>query len=154
MFTVQCTPWIMHTVRDLVGWCGQFYVHDVIKWKYFCVTGPLLMESTGRWWIYLTKANVAELWCFLWSTPEETVEQTLKTLVIWDATMYSLWRHCNELPGSSTTYCRRLIYLTVGVEFRNEIVPTWQMISDIQCMLLNHSTYITIITNACGIKIY
>ena len=32
-----------------------------------------------------TKASDAELWCFLWSTPEQTVEQTLETPVIWDA---------------------------------------------------------------------
>ena len=31
------------------------------------------------------KAGDAELWCFLWSTPEPTVEQTIKTPVIWDA---------------------------------------------------------------------
>ena len=42
--------------------------HDnVIKWKHFpryCV------ELTGHQWIPRTKANDAELWCFLWSPPE------------------------------------------------------------------------------------
>ena len=38
----------------------------------FHVTDPLLGESTGE----------AELWCFLWFTPEQTVEQQP---VIWDA---------------------------------------------------------------------
>ena len=33
----------------------------------------------------LTKASDAELWCFLWSTPEQTDEQTIETPVIWDA---------------------------------------------------------------------
>ena len=37
------------------------------------VTGPLCGEFTGRRWIPLTKANDAELWCFLWSVPEYTV---------------------------------------------------------------------------------
>ena len=29
-------------------------------------------EFTGPWWIPLTKASDAELWCFLWSVPEQT----------------------------------------------------------------------------------
>ena len=48
------------------------------------VTGPLWGESTGRRWIPLPKAGDAELWCFLWPAPEQTVEQTIETLVIWD----------------------------------------------------------------------
>ena len=40
---------------------------------------------TGEKKIPLTKASDAELWCFLWSAPEQTAEQTLETLVIWDA---------------------------------------------------------------------
>ena len=51
----------------------------------FHVTGPLWGESTGHRWIPLTKASDAELWCFLWSVPEQTVEQTIETPVIWDA---------------------------------------------------------------------
>ena len=31
------------------------------------------------------KASDAELWCFLWSAPEQTVEQTIETLMISDA---------------------------------------------------------------------
>ena len=47
-------------------------------------------------WIPLTKASDVELWCFLWSAPEQTVEYTNKTLVIWDdvvLSMTSLWWH-------------------------------------------------------------
>ena len=40
----------------------------------FRVTGPLCEEFTGHRWIALTKASDAELWCFLWSEPEQTVE--------------------------------------------------------------------------------
>ena len=57
---------------------------DVIKWKHF----PrywLFGESTGDRWIPLTKASDAELWCFLWSAPEQTVKQTVAAPVIWDA---------------------------------------------------------------------
>ena len=47
----------------------------------FPVTGPLWGESTSQRWILLTKASNVELWCFLWSVPEQTVE----TPVIWDS---------------------------------------------------------------------
>ena len=40
----------------------------------FRVTDPLCGEFTGHRWIPLTKANDAELWCFLWSAPEQTAE--------------------------------------------------------------------------------
>ena len=35
--------------------------------------------------IPLTKASEAELWCFLWSAPKQTVEQSIDMPVIWDA---------------------------------------------------------------------
>ena len=38
------------------------------------VTGLLCGEFTGDRWIPLTKASDAELWCFLWSASEQTVE--------------------------------------------------------------------------------
>ena len=47
---------------------------DVIKWKIFRVTGPLCGEFTSHRWIARTKASDAELWCFLWSAPEQAVE--------------------------------------------------------------------------------
>ena len=31
------------------------------------------------------EASDAELWCFLWSALEQTIKQTIETLVIWDA---------------------------------------------------------------------
>ena len=52
----------------------------------FRVIGPLWGESTGHRWIPLTKASDADLWSFLWSEPEQTVEQTVEMPVIWDAT--------------------------------------------------------------------
>ena len=39
----------------------------------FRVTGPLCGEFTGHRLIPLTKASDAELWCFLWSAPKQTV---------------------------------------------------------------------------------
>ena len=61
------------------------YHDDVIKWKHFRVADPLCGEFTGHRWNPLTKAIDAELWCFLWSAPEQTLEQTIDTPVIWDA---------------------------------------------------------------------
>ena len=49
------------------------------------VTGPLCGELNGHRWISSTKASDAELWCFLWSVPEPTVEQKMETPVTWDA---------------------------------------------------------------------
>ena len=42
------------------------------------------MEFTDHRWIPLTKADDAELWCFIWSAPEQTVEQPIDTPVICD----------------------------------------------------------------------
>ena len=36
------------------------------------VTGPLCGKLTGHRWIPHTKASDAELWCFLWSAPEQS----------------------------------------------------------------------------------
>ena len=44
----------------------------------FDITGPFYREFTGHWWIPLTKASDAELWCFLWSAPKQTVELTIQ----------------------------------------------------------------------------
>ena len=40
----------------------------------FRVTGHLCGEFTGPRWIPRTKASEAELWCFLWSASEWTIE--------------------------------------------------------------------------------
>ena len=57
----------------------------------FRVTGILF---AGPWWIPHRKASDEELWCFFWSVPEPTVEQTMEMPVIWDTItliMTSLW---------------------------------------------------------------
>ena len=51
----------------------------------FRVTGPLCGEISGHRCIPLTKASDAELWRFILFAPEQTVEQTINTPVIWDA---------------------------------------------------------------------
>ena len=47
---------------------------DVIEWNTFRVAGSLWGEFTGDRWIPLTEASDAELWCFLWSAIEQTIE--------------------------------------------------------------------------------
>ena len=45
------------------------YMMTSSKGNIFCDTGRLCGEFTGHRWIPRTKANDAELWCFLWSAP-------------------------------------------------------------------------------------
>ena len=60
----------------------------------FRVTGHLCREFTGHWWIPRTKASDAELWCFLWSTPDKQLSK--QSWGRWFETpSRSLWRHCN-----------------------------------------------------------
>ena len=63
----------------MAGTSQMMLLKNIMTWlngNIFRVTGPLWGESTGHRWIPLTKASDAELWCFLWSGPEQTVEQT------------------------------------------------------------------------------
>ena len=50
----------------------------------FCEMGPLWGESIGLRWIPLTKTSDGKLWYDL-SAPEQAVEWTIETPVIWDA---------------------------------------------------------------------
>ena len=52
-----------------VGDC-QWPHDDVIKWKHFPRYWPFVRGIHRSRWIPHTKASDAELWCFLWSTPE------------------------------------------------------------------------------------
>ena len=65
--------------------CGDFLAGMMTSsnWNILRVTGPFRGEYTGYRWIHLTRASDSELWCFL-SAPEQTVEQTVETPVIWD----------------------------------------------------------------------
>ena len=67
----------------------------------FRVTGPLCKEFTGHRWIPLTKASDAELWCFLWYSPNQTVEWTIQTLVILDAIRRA---HCDGAVMRAVIY--------------------------------------------------
>ena len=49
------------------------------------ITGPMYAEFTSPQWISITKAIDKELWYFLWSAPEQAIEQTVEMSVILDA---------------------------------------------------------------------
>ena len=70
-------------------WMTSDSIHDdVINWKYFPRYLPFVR---GIHWSHVNsphkgpKARDAELWCFLWSAPEQTAKPTVQMLVIWDA---------------------------------------------------------------------
>ena len=73
-----------HWLRQRLGFTSMMISSNG---NIFCFTVPLWWESTGHRLIPLTKASDAELWCFLWSVPEQTVKQTIETPVIWDVIM-------------------------------------------------------------------
>ena len=82
----MCTLSALRYVSVWFG-CGRFHpiLHDdVIIWKHFPRNWPFVREihwcQPGHRWISLTKASDAELCYFLWSAPEQTVEQTLRDL--------------------------------------------------------------------------
>ena len=58
-----------HGSRSILIWntLGEFYL-----WHF--PSRPIFLLSWCYRWIPLTKASDAELWCFLWSVPEQTVE--------------------------------------------------------------------------------
>ena len=109
MCTVQChnfadvtaTQWLWHKQQFVAIELQQYElsigIHmvchpDGYYWGYFTgaislygVPGRLWGESTGHRWIPLTKASDADLLCILWFAPEQTVEQTIETLVNWVA---------------------------------------------------------------------
>ena len=90
---VHCELTTFHGTNNGVTWNGglgpilpQRSVGDMMtssNGNIFRVTGPLWEEYIGYRWIPLTKASDAELWCFLWSAPEQTIEQTIESHVIW-----------------------------------------------------------------------
>ena len=64
-----------------------------------------------RYWLLvreIPKANGAAVWCFLWSAPEQTVEQAINTSMILDAMariMTSLSCHCHACCSCSMPKC-------------------------------------------------
>ena len=69
-------------VGGMVGWLVDRSIDRSIDWLIDCdnklswwrhqTFPPLWGEFNGHRWIPLTKASGAEIWCFLWSAPEQT----------------------------------------------------------------------------------
>ena len=76
---------LLYVVERCVAIAVNVYIMTSWNANIFRVTGPSSGESIGHRWIPFTKANDAKVWCFLWSAPEQTVEQTIETPVIRDA---------------------------------------------------------------------
>ena len=71
---------------------------DVIIWKHFPRNWPFVREIHRDRWIPRTKASDAELWCFLCTTSEYTIESTKQSWGWWFETLSRpLWRHCNVI---------------------------------------------------------
>ena len=101
-FSFWLCVYLSHCVFQNGGWLflGAFMalaMKTSSNGNIFRITGPLWGEFANRW-IPLTKASDAELWCFLWSAPEQTVELTIETQVI-EMLWHSLWLHCNAESG-------------------------------------------------------
>ena len=84
---------------------------------------PLCGEITGHRWIPLTKASDAELWCFLWSVPEQKVEKTFGTPVIWNTIEFIItslqWIALNwHSPYSNTRYSATWLYEYIIITVR------------------------------------
>ena len=81
------TPWIRDAwngMMTLLSENGIRFKHlhdDVMKWKHFRITGPLCGEFTVHWWIPLTRASDAELWCFRWSTRKKRLSKQSGDLI-------------------------------------------------------------------------
>ena len=65
-------------VRNILWWSIFFVSHMMILWHRndFHITGPLWGESTGDWWIPLTRTSNVEIRCIC-CLPEQAVEQNV-----------------------------------------------------------------------------
>ena len=93
-FAVQRGRYTIGRLNLALVYRYQFIMMTSSNGNIFRVTGHLCGEFTGPRWIPRTKASEAELWCFLWSASEQTIEKTMTRLVIWDAiepSVTSLW---------------------------------------------------------------
>ena len=82
---------------------------DVIKWKHFPRYWSFVTVADG---FPLTKASDAEFRCYLWSVPEETVDQTIETPVIREAIvliMTSLWCRVWHEVGTVAQYPKEYV---------------------------------------------
>ena len=82
-FTVMYQELISRACGSLrvFQWLGLWHIMETSSNEnIFRITGPLWGESTGHRWISLRTACNVELWCFLWSPPEQMIERTIGDL--------------------------------------------------------------------------
>ena len=104
-------------------------------------------ESTGHWWIPLTEASDAELWCFLWSGPEQTVEQSRRRW--FDTPSWSLWRHCNEMgPFPMLTYLAKISPLIWIPRTEDTYLGLGWLVSYARKYPINQATDWSVVSNA------
>ena len=72
----------IETTKFKSSWCHGMPTYPSLQLQ---MTSPEGNIFRVHQWIPLKKASDAELWYFLWSAPEQTLEQTIETRVIWDA---------------------------------------------------------------------
>ena len=91
--------------------CKSFWM----TWKRFPVTGPYLRESTGHWWITVTKGQWIGFWCLLRYYPKYLVEQAVEWLVVWDS-MTRMRRRCNveNIVDDNANIHRIIFHIIMG----------------------------------------
>ena len=93
--SARAGPWVARFTRMMTSSSGNI----------FRVTGPLCGKFTSHRWIPLTKASDPKLWYFLWSVPEQTVEQTIDMPVIWYAIALIMIVPRSWTPGTHLPTC-------------------------------------------------
>ena len=111
-----------------IWWCH----HVIFKWvagtmitssngSIFHITDPLCGKFTDHWWTPLTRASDAELWCFLWSAPEQSIEKTTEPLWF-EMTSSSLCHHCNDLTTWQGT---RIVVPAMAARWDAPLTALW-----------------------------
>ena len=122
----QVDPWSVDQT-DPVWWRRDLRLqHDeVIKWKHFPRYWPFA-RGIHRWPVDSpNKGQWSGVWCFLWSAPGQTFEQTVETPVIYDIMTSLYW--INQGSVLIHIYMARLI-----IRFQ-EVLKLWE--AEPNCML-------------------
>ena len=86
----ECRAWISNCIQTKLwdvtahhpcpNWNGD--LSRLSWWRHEMEKFSALLVLWGHGWIPLTKASDADLWCFLWSAPEETLSQDLWNAIL------------------------------------------------------------------------
>ena len=126
----------------------------------FRISGHLCGKFTGPRWISRTKAGDAELWCFLWFTPDKRLGK--QPWGWWFETpAWSLWRHRNDFcvrsrkPGHGWVIASHSIlwmHLLIHAQYTRIWCQSPGMIGEFQVWINNHihSSLRKVITHPCS----